>query len=300
MFWKHTLNLVDEERHQLATSKSYGVIGTSNTLLTLVNSERLLPYLQMDNERTAARVFELVRGSTLSVILDLTERGKEVILSQATPRAYADVLYDCYAATTNEQGSFLKGKSRYNLRRARNQLNELGKVECVSYAGREMSVSSFEDFRGMLDASFMLAGKSARWHRSRLRARLDEVVRAPDSVVYELRLDGRPIAMAHCHIVDGNRLVYMTPTYDSAYQKYSPGMQLLLDIADACVLRGGVLDLGKGAADYKSRFSVESYPLFIAVAGTGWLGRPLAYLVYLLVRAANKARRRRHGKQANG
>ncbi|MEY4653328.1 MAG: hypothetical protein RI884_1909 [Pseudomonadota bacterium] len=72
------------------------------------------------------------------------------------------------------------------------------------------------------------------------------------------------------------------PVYDHAWAPYSPGVQLLLQVAQAAADEGhGWLDLGKGADAYKQSFADSGLPL-----SEGWVHRPALSTAWLATRAA--------------
>ncbi|MEJ3652918.1 GNAT family N-acetyltransferase [Actinomycetes bacterium KLBMP 9759] len=61
----------------------------------------------------------------------------------------------------------------------------------------------------------------------------------------------RPIA-AHAGLWSGSVLSWWLPAYDNDFGKYSPGILLLFQLAEAAAKRGvGTIDLGRGRHDYK-------------------------------------------------
>jgi CelD/BcsL family acetyltransferase involved in cellulose biosynthesis len=79
----------------------------------------------------------------------------------------------------------------------------------------------------------------------------------------------RPVA-AHFGIRSGSVLSWWFPAYDVAFAKYSPGLILLLRLAESAAGAGiAQLDLGKGHEDYKESFKSGD----VAIA-EGWVERP--------------------------
>src|SRR5207344_2247193 len=77
-----------------------------------------------------------------------------------------------------------------------------------------------------------------------------------------------PVA-AHFGIRSGTVLSWWLPSYDVRMSRYSPGITLLLRMAEAAAADGlRQIDLGKGHKDYKER--LKSWDLPIA---EGWVER---------------------------
>lgn len=133
-------------------------------------------------------------------------------------------------------------------------------------------------------AQYRRTGRRDRFARewiSRLVARLAET-RAPEctgtlSVLYA---GGRPVA-AHFGLRSATVLACWFPAYDPGFAKYSPGLVLHLRMAEAAAAEGiGVLDMGRGAAEYKDSLKTGELPVYEGAAtrpGAGaalhWLGR---------------------------
>jgi CelD/BcsL family acetyltransferase involved in cellulose biosynthesis len=93
---------------------------------------------------------------------------------------------------------------------------------------------------------------------------------APLSVLYA---GDRAIA-AHLGLRSASVWHYWLPAYDREFARYSPGLILLLRLAEAASLRGvGRVDLGKGDALYKRRLATAHVPL---AAGSVEAGLPAA------------------------
>lgn len=144
-------------------------------------------------------------------------------------------------------------------------------------------------------AQYRRTGRRDRFARewiSRLVARLAET-RAPEctgtlSVLYA---GGRPVA-AHFGLRSATVLACWFPAYDPGFAKYSPGLVLHLRMAEAAAAEGiGVLDMGRGAAEYKDSLKTGELPVYEGAAtrpGAGaalhWLGREPARRAHGFVR----------------
>ncbi len=99
------------------------------------------------------------------------------------------------------------------------------------------------------------------WTRELLRGLMDCRSRTFRGVLSELRAGGRLVA-AHFGIGTQEAWHWWFPAYDIAFAKYSPGMVLLIDAVEtACDEGVGLIDLGRGEAEYKARLSNDSIPI---------------------------------------
>nr|WP_237519095.1 GNAT family N-acetyltransferase [Streptomyces sp. SID5910] len=127
---------------------------------------------------------------------------------------------------------------------------------------------------------------------TRLVGRLAET-RAPQctgtlSVLYA---GGRPVA-AHFGLRSASVLACWFPAYDPEVAKFSPGLVLHLRMAEAAAAEGiGLLDMGRGAAEYKDSLKTGELPVYEGTAtrpGAGaalqWLGREPARRAHSFVR----------------
>ncbi|GGQ92848.1 GNAT family N-acetyltransferase [Streptomyces flaveolus] len=127
---------------------------------------------------------------------------------------------------------------------------------------------------------------------TRLVGRLAET-RAPQckgtlSVLYA---GDRPVA-AHFGLRSASVLACWFPAYDPDFAKYSPGLVLHLRMAEAAAAEGiGLLDMGRGAAEYKDSLKTGELPVYEGTAtrpGAGaalhWLGREPARRAHSFVR----------------
>ncbi|MGC9409627.1 GNAT family N-acetyltransferase [Streptomyces sp. DZ1-3] len=144
-------------------------------------------------------------------------------------------------------------------------------------------------------AQYRRTGRRDRFARewiTRLVGRLAQT-RAPQctgtlSVLYA---GGRPVA-AHFGLRSATVLACWFPAYDTDFAKYSPGLVLHLRMAEAAAAEGvGLLDLGRGPAEYKDSLKTGDMPVYEGAAtrpGAGaalhWLGREPARRAHGFVR----------------
>ena len=144
------------------------------------------------------------------------------------------------------------------------------------------------------DLATLIEWKSAQYRRTEVQDLLapdwakrvlhELAIDAPEEdcagLLATVRVDGRMIA-AHFGLARGSALSWWFPAYDPDYGKYSPGLILLLALAEAAGEHGiETIDLGPGASDYKLRVANDSYEV----------GRGSVPAQGLLYRAAIRAR----------
>lgn len=139
----------------------------------------------------------------------------------------------------------------------------------------------------------LMEWKSAQYRRTGRRDRFAQEwistlvrqlahTRAPgcSGVLSVLYAGDAPIA-AHFGLRSRTVLACWFPSYDPRYAKYSPGLVLHLRMAEAAAGEGiGMLDLGRGAAEYKDALKTGEIPVYEGAAtrpGAGavlhWIGR---------------------------
>ncbi len=125
----------------------------------------------------------------------------------------------------------------------------------------------------------LMAWKSAQYRRTGRRDRFAQEwitrlvgrlagTRAPEctgtlSVLYA---GGRPLA-AHFGLRSTTVLACWFPAYDPDFAKYSPGLILHLRMAEAAAAEGiGMLDMGRGPAEYKDSLKTGELPVYEGAA----------------------------------
>ncbi|MFJ4619008.1 GNAT family N-acetyltransferase [Streptomyces sp. NPDC088812] len=151
----------------------------------------------------------------------------------------------------------------------------------------------------------LMAWKSAQYRRTGRRDRFAQEwitrlvdalaeTRAPEcsgtlSVLYA---GERPVA-AHFGLRSATVLACWFPAYDPEFAKFSPGLVLHLRMAEASAAEGiGLLDLGRGAAEYKDSLKTGELPVYEGAwtrPGVGaafhWLSREPSRRAHHFVRA---------------
>jgi CelD/BcsL family acetyltransferase involved in cellulose biosynthesis len=107
----------------------------------------------------------------------------------------------------------------------------------------------------------ILTSRDGAW----IRASLREIHRMRETgfsgCLSVLKAAGRPVA-AHFGMRSRTDLHYWFPAYDVEFGAYSPGISLLLKMAEAAAAAGlSRLDLGRGDAVYKERVATGTIPL---------------------------------------
>jgi len=102
---------------------------------------------------------------------------------------------------------------------------------------------------------------------------------------------GKRLIAVHLGLRSQNALHMWFPAYDRDFEKYSPGLILLVQIAKACTERGiGRIDFGPGPERYKSSFKTGALPLWKGVAETRRVAKLLRPQWYALKRRVRSSR----------
>jgi len=153
-------------------------------------------------------------------------------------------------------------KESKEMRRQRRRLGELGALTAESVRDRKGVREAFEHFlaleatgwKGRRGTAMMQTTAAAAFARSMTRALAGQDACRIDTI----SLDGRPIAVGIV-IESGGRAVYWKTAYDEALARFSPGVQLTLDIT-ARQLAAGKVSGGKRVRLTDSG-AVEGHPM---------------------------------------
>lgn len=245
---------------------------------------------------TAPETGELLRAcSVSSFAFDNLEAGQDLFVHHAAEEHATYVIdvekgYETYESVLRTQSpKFLKttlAKERRLDRRA-------GPVRFVFDERDPAALRALMEWKS---AQYRRTGRQDRFARewiARLVGRLAET-RASQctgtlSVLYA---GGRPVA-AHFGLRSASVLACWFPAYDPEFAKYSPGLVLHLRMAEAAAAEGiGLLDLGRGPAEYKDALRTGELAVYegaVTLPGVGaalhWLSREPVRRAHGFVRA---------------
>jgi CelD/BcsL family acetyltransferase involved in cellulose biosynthesis len=186
--------------------------------------------------------------------------------------------YEAYEAVLRAQSPKFLKTTLAKERRLSRQAGEL------RFVFDERDPAALRTLMGWKSAQYRRTGRRDRfaqeWISALVRGLAD--TRAPGctgtlSVLYAA---GRPVA-AHFGLRSRTVLSCWFPAYDPEFAKFSPGLILHLRMAEAAAAEGiGMLDLGRGAAEYKDALKTGEMSVYEGAAtrpGVGaalnWLGR---------------------------
>jgi CelD/BcsL family acetyltransferase involved in cellulose biosynthesis len=169
--------------------------------------------------------------------------------------AYMDLSggYESYARARREDGSE-QIKKAGNLRRKLER--EVGSLEFAAHSTEEATLQLLLKWKSH---QYLASGTtdvfSYEWTVALLRRLLE--IQTPDfaGMLSVLSVNGRMIA-AHLGMRSKTIWHYWFPSYDHEFAKFSPGLLLLLKMAEVAPAMGiDRIDLGKGESQYKNRLA---------------------------------------------
>lgn len=205
---------------------------------------------------------ELLSGADLSVLhFDHLQNGQSPLAAfglRSDLSPYLDLTegYEAYLAERKRAGSGLISQT---LRKRRKLERELGQVEFRWHEPEDEAwelLLQWKSAQRLRTQTFNILDLDwARQFLNRLRQRQTGSLQGALST---LRVDGKLLAV-HFGIHTAQTLHYWFPSYDSAYSRYSPGLIILLELAQHCSQRQiSRIDLGKGDDGYKYSFASGS------------------------------------------
>jgi CelD/BcsL family acetyltransferase involved in cellulose biosynthesis len=162
-----------------------------------------------------------------------------------------------YAQLTGSYEEFLSSKSssvRYNLRRERKLLHQLGEAEIVCHRNGELTSDLFERIAAVEQQSWKSEVRTPRLTgagRGFLESALRALGMRGAAEVWTVRLNGQEIAYA-INLLAGDRLYYYNTSFDQSYAKHSPGKVLTAACFEhACETGVKEFDFLRGDEPYK-------------------------------------------------
>ncbi|MEU9702333.1 GNAT family N-acetyltransferase [Streptomyces sp. NPDC047981] len=225
---------------------------------------------------------------------DNLERGQELLRGSA-PEAFASPVIDVgHGYPAYEE--FLRGHSPKFLKTTLAKERRLGRqVGPLRFVFDERDPAALRTLMEWKSAQYRRTGRRDRFAKdwiSGLVRRLHRLREPGCSGVLSVLYAGeRPIA-AHFGLRSRTVLSCWFPSYDPEFAKYSPGLVLHLRMAEAAAAAGiGLLDLGRGAAEYKDALKTGELTVHEGAvtrpgirAGIHWLGREPARRAHSFVR----------------
>jgi CelD/BcsL family acetyltransferase involved in cellulose biosynthesis len=173
----------------------------------------------------------------------------------------------------------LSSKERYNLRRAEKKLAEIGKLDFAVAETEADRLRFTEAMIGQKRARYRATGAADNFEDAAYERFYREGVRREGLGIHisALLLNDEPIA-AHWGVCDekAKTMYFLMPSFDAAYERYSPGVIFLTRFIQLCVDSGlRRLDFTVGDEIYKDKWCGDETGLYFFVRG-----RSLGGLLY--------------------
>ncbi|GHB40690.1 cellulose biosynthesis protein CelD [Streptomyces xanthochromogenes] len=232
----------------------------------------------------ALSVGELLRSCGLSSWeFDNLEDGQSLFVAEAAAEYASFVIdvgagYAAYETVLRERSPKFFRTTTAKERRLGRQAGE------VRFVFDERDPAALARLMEWKSAQYRRTGRRDRFAQEWISTLVHQLAhtRAPgcSGVLSVLYAGDAPVA-AHFGLRSRTVLACWFPAYDPEYAKYSPGLVLHLRMAQAAAAEGiGMLDLGRGAAEYKEALKTGEIPVYEGAAtrpGTGallhWIGR---------------------------
>ncbi|MFF3739766.1 GNAT family N-acetyltransferase [Streptomyces sp. NPDC002566] len=226
---------------------------------------------------------ELMRACSLSSFAFDNLEAEQGLFTRYAAAEYASYVIDVEKGYETYE-SVLRAQSPKFLRTTLAKERRLGRqAGPLRFVFDERDPAALRTLMAWKSAQYRRTGRRDRFAQqwiTRLVHRLATETRAPDcsgalSVLYA---GGRPVA-AHFGLRSTTVLACWFPAYDPAFAKYSPGLVLHLRMAEAAAAEGiGLLDLGRGAAEYKDSLRTGELPVYEGAWTRPWAGAALHWL----------------------
>ncbi|WP_406151941.1 GNAT family N-acetyltransferase [Streptomyces sp. NBC_01012] len=227
---------------------------------------------------------ELLRACSLSAWeFDNLEEGQSLFEPDAAS-AYASYVIDVGDGYASYETA-LRARSPKFLRTTLAKERKLGRdVGEVRFVLDERDPAALETLMGWKSAQYRRTGRRDRFAKAWIRDLVEFLfhTRAPgcSGLLSVLYAGDRPVA-AHFGLRSRTVLSCWFPAYDPAFAKFSPGLILHLGMARAAADDGiGMLDMGRGAAEYKEALKTGELTVYEGASvrpGVGaalhWIGR---------------------------
>jgi CelD/BcsL family acetyltransferase involved in cellulose biosynthesis len=240
---------------------------------------------------------ELLRACSLtSFAFDNLEAEQDLFVPYAAAEYAAYVIdvekgYETYESVLRAQSPKFLKTTLAKERRLGRQVGEL------RFVFDERDPAALRTLMAWKSAQYRRTGRRDRFSQdwiSRLVHTLHETRAADCSGTLSVLYAGdRPVA-AHFGLRSATVLACWFPSYEPEFSKYSPGLVLHLRMAEAAAAEGvGLLDLGRGAAEYKDSLRTGELPVYEGAWTRPGVGAALHWLSREPSRRAHHFVRRR-------
>ncbi|KIF74747.1 cellulose biosynthesis protein CelD [Streptomyces sp. 150FB] len=222
--------------------------------------------------RTGSRLTarELLKACALSSWeFDNLESGQKLFVPAAAEKFASPVIdvgegYEAYVAALRERSpKFLRTTTAKERKLGR----QAGEVRFVFDERDPAALSTLMEWKS---AQYRRTGRSDRFAKPWIRALVRQLAatRTPgcSGVLSVLYVADRPVA-AHFGLRSRTVLSCWFPAYEPEFAKFSPGLILHLRMAESAAAAGiGMLDLGRGAAEYKDSLKTGDLAVYEGTA----------------------------------
>jgi CelD/BcsL family acetyltransferase involved in cellulose biosynthesis len=172
-------------------------------------------------------------------------------------------------------GSYISSRNKSSMKRIAEKRRSLGRhIGTVSFIWNNSSPERFRDLIGWKSANY--SSTRVLFGQEPAAVRILEELAAADNEdcrgVLSVLFAGERAVAAHLGLLGPHALAGWFPSYDRDLSRFSPGMIMVLALAEEAVGRGvSRIDMGSGQFDYKFRLATGSYPV---AGGAVWASRP--------------------------
>jgi CelD/BcsL family acetyltransferase involved in cellulose biosynthesis len=213
---------------------------------------------------------ELLRGCRLDaydfdhLVLSQARLGSYQLVAEASPQIDLSQGYDAYVRERRAAGSEQIKKCENLMRRIE---KEVGPLRFVAHSDDR---SDFNTVIGWKSRQYLETGVADLFELNWFR-QVVEGIHQTQTDAFGGRLSllyaGDKLVAGHMGMRAGPVWHYWFPAYDPAYARYSPGLILLLKLAQHAAEQGvRIIDLGKGMNPYKIRLMNSSVTLVVGAA----------------------------------
>jgi CelD/BcsL family acetyltransferase involved in cellulose biosynthesis len=191
------------------------------------------------------------------------------------PHHYAGTMVQCPVIDLSEgYGSYISSRNKSSMKKIAEKRRSLGRnIGTVSFDWDNPSPECFRDLLGWKSANY--SSTRVLFGQEPAAVRILEELAAADNEdcrgVLSVLFAGERAVAAHLGLLGPHGLAGLLPSYDRDLSRFSPGINMVLALAEEAAGRGvSRIDMGSGQFDYKFHLATGSYPV---AAGAVWASR---------------------------